>query len=50
MVAIGGDVRVTLVSGQTVTLPALAPSVLYPVRVKRVWAAGTTAAGIVALR
>lgn len=42
----GGDVSVVLKGGDTITLPALTAGVIYPVRVSRVLAAGTTASGI----
>lgn len=41
-----GVVRVTMLSGQDVTLPILAGPAL-PVRVTRVWATGTSATGLV---
>lgn len=41
-----GDVAVVLKNGDAITLPGLAPGVVYPVRVARVLATGTTAAGI----
>jgi hypothetical protein len=41
-----GEVTVTMINGNTVTLPILAGTPL-PVRVSRVWASGTTATGIV---
>lgn len=43
-----GDLRVTLTGGDSVTLPNV-PSGVLPLRVRRVHATGTTAAGIVAL-
>ena len=46
VLASGGDVSVVLKNGDTITLPALTAGVIYPVRVSRVLAAGTTAAGI----
>jgi len=42
----GGDVAVVLKNGDTVTLPSLAAGVIYPVRVSRVLATGTTATGL----
>ncbi|WP_371158411.1 hypothetical protein [Jannaschia sp. 2305UL9-9] len=47
-VAITGNVRMTLISGSTVTLHVAAGGT-FPVRATRIWADGTTAAGIVAL-
>ena len=41
-----GDVAVVLKNGDAITLPALAAGVIYPVRVARVLATGTTATGI----
>ncbi|HCI06792.1 hypothetical protein N8Z32_02205 [Ascidiaceihabitans sp.] len=46
VLASGGDVSVVLKNGDTITLPALTAGVIYPVRVSRVLAAGTTASGI----
>lgn len=46
MVGTAGDLAVVLKNGSTLTLPSLAPGVIYPVRVRRVLETGTTAAGI----
>ncbi|MFG6621456.1 hypothetical protein ACGYK3_18290 [Sulfitobacter sp. 1A05707] len=46
MVASVGDLAVVLKSGDAVTLPALSPGVIYPIRIARVLATGTTATGI----
>ena len=46
MVAAGGDVSVTFRDGSVVTLPGLTPGVIYPLRVTRVRATGTTATGL----
>ena len=46
MVASTGDLAVVLKSGDAVTLPALSPGVIYPIRIARVLATGTTATGI----
>jgi hypothetical protein len=43
-----GDVKMTLASGETVTLALLA-GISYPYEVKRVWATDTEATGIHAL-
>lgn len=43
-----GAVRVTTVGGDTGTV-YLAAGIAFPLRVRRVWATGTTATGIVAL-
>lgn len=45
MVTGAGDVAVTVKNGDEITLPALSSGVIYPVRVTRVWGAGTTATG-----
>lgn len=44
-----GDVRVTTVDGDTVTFPSVPAAKYLPVQVRRVWATGTTASGIVGL-
>ena len=46
MVATAGDVAVKFKSGDTLTLPGLTPGVVYPLRVARVMATGTTATGL----
>ena len=46
MVSSAGDVAVVLKNGDAITLPGLAPGVIYPIRIARVLATGTTAAGI----
>lgn len=46
MVTTAGDVRVTMKYGDPDTLPGLQPGVLYPFRVQKVFATGTTATGI----
>lgn len=46
MVAGAGDVVAVLKDGTTLTLPGLAAGVIYPIRVSRVNATGTTATGI----
>lgn len=38
-----GDVRVTTVGGQTVTIPGLVGGQVYPIYVRRVFSTGTTA-------
>lgn len=45
----GGDLRLRLASGDEVTLAAVPGGALLPLRARRVLAAGTTAASIVAL-
>ncbi len=49
MVATGGDVAVILRDGTALTLPELAPGVIYPIRARRVLVTGTVASGIVGL-
>ncbi len=49
MVAGGGDLAVVLRNGDALTLPALVPGSVYPLRLTRVVVAGTTATGIVGL-
>lgn len=52
MVAAAGDLRVTLRDhpvGEAITLPALQPGYPYPFRIRRVWATGTSATGIIGL-
>jgi hypothetical protein len=43
-----GDLRVTMMDGEIVTFTA-APAGWHPIRVRRVWSSGTTAASIVAV-
>lgn len=43
-----GDIKVTLAGGSTVTLANVAPGV-WPFQVKRVFATGTTASGLLGL-
>ena len=47
-VATAGAVRVTTVTGDTAVI-SIAAGAVFPIRVTRVWAADTTATGIVAL-
>ncbi|TCP43925.1 spike base protein, RCAP_Rcc01079 family [Rhodovulum marinum] len=47
-VAQSGEVRATTVGGTTETV-YIAAGVAFPIRVARVWATGTTAAGIVSI-
>lgn len=49
MVGAGGDVRVTLLSGDELVLPNLLPGAQYALRILRVHASDTTAAQIVGL-
>lgn len=46
MVTTAGDVAVTFRDGTSLTLPGLTPGVIYPLRVTRVLATGTTASGV----
>lgn len=45
----GGNITITTIGGQTVTLNNLADGVFVPIQVKRVFATGTTASNILAL-
>lgn len=45
-----GDLRITLVSGDTVTLTGVQGGTAYPLRATHVLATGTTATGLVGLR
>lgn len=45
----GGDLSVVMAGGETVTFEAVVSGSLLPIRVSRVNAAGTTAAGVLAL-
>lgn len=47
-VATAGTVRVTTVMGDIATITVVA-GVAFPIRVKRIWATGTTATGLVVL-
>jgi len=46
-VGVAGAVEVVMVDGTTAVVPALQPGVLYPIRVKQVVTAGTTATSII---
>lgn len=48
-VGTGGDVKVTLKDGATITITNIPDGQMLPVRVRRVWATNTTATGILAL-
>ncbi len=45
-----GDLQVQMVSGQTATFVNMQAGVVYPLRVARVMATGTTATGLMGLR
>ncbi len=45
-----GALRVQMLSGAVVTLTAVQAGAVYPLRLRRVMATGTTAGGLVALR
>lgn len=45
----GGDLRVTMLGGETVTFANVPPGTLMPLRVTRILATGTTAAMILGL-
>lgn len=44
-----GDVKVTSITGDVVTFVGVPAGMVLPIRVKRVWATGTTATAIVGL-
>ncbi len=44
-----GDVKVTMVGGQTVTFVGVPAGTFMPIQVKRVWSTGTSATSIVAI-
>lgn len=46
-VGVSGDLAVDMVDGTTVTFVALTAGVIHPLRVKKVYATGTTATAIV---
>lgn len=46
----GGDLKVNLSDGTTVTFASIAAGIIHPIRVKRVFSTGTTATGILAIR
>lgn len=46
IVAGGGDVALVFKDGTSMTLPGLSAGVIYPVRIARILATGTTATGI----
>ena len=48
-IGVGGDVKVTTVSGDTAVFKNLASGSVLAVQVRRVWATGTTATDIIAL-
>jgi hypothetical protein len=47
--ATAGTLKITTLGGETVTIPSgvLAPGIIHPIRVKRVYATGTTVTNIV---
>lgn len=45
----GGNVKVDLANGDSVTFTGLAGGVIHPISAKRVWATGTTATSILAV-
>ncbi len=47
--AVAGDIKVNTVGGETVVIPsgALAPGIVHPLRVSRIWSTGTGATGLV---
>jgi hypothetical protein len=48
-VGTGGDLTITTIGGQTVTLVNIADGSYVPIQVKKVWATGTTANNLIAL-
>ena len=44
-----GNLKVTLVGGDTVTFVGLAAGIVHPIRAMRIWSTGTTATGIIAV-
>lgn len=46
-VGTGGDLRVTMAGGQTITFKSLTGGMVHPFCTTRVWATGTTASDIV---
>jgi len=48
-VGVGGELSVVMLSGAVITLSNVAPGVLYPLRVQRVMATGTTASALIGL-
>ena len=46
----GGDLRVRLISGDTVTLTGVVEGMIYPLRADRIYASGTSAGALVGLR
>lgn len=48
-VGIGGNVRAEMASGEAVTFAAMAGGMIYPVRIRKVFASGTTASGLISL-
>ena len=48
-VGVGGDLKVTLVGGTTVTFANLAAGVIHPIQARRIWATGTDAADILGI-
>lgn len=48
-VGVGGNVKVDMVSGGTVTFVGVAAGTLLPIQVERIYATGTTATNMVAL-
>lgn len=45
-----GDIKVTLLGGETVTFSAVPAGTLLPVRASRIWSTGTTATNLVSVR
>ena len=48
-VGVGGELSVQMLSGDLITLSNVQPGVVYPIRVRRIMATGTTAAALVGM-
>lgn len=46
-VGAAGDVKVTMISGETVTFVGLSAGIIHPICARRVWSTATTATSIV---
>ena len=48
-IGVGGNVKVTMISGDVVTLTGVVAGTMLPIRVTRVWATGTSASSMTGL-
>lgn len=48
-VGTAGNLKVTLLNGDAITFTSLAAGIIHPIRAKRIWTTGTTAANILGL-